>query len=183
VEVSGDNGLSWRQLNMGVRSAWNVSGTEAAGPDGTSYTGVNLGGNWVSSGTLTRLNCDLSGWAGSVIQIRFRVVTRNDTVNHHQDLGAGFGGFFIDDVTVTGNTTTGQGRSAASAPSMPGTGRSCDDGPSAEGGRGVTGTDDGARVPPEPAGPEGSGAPAGPATRFLPVERRFRPGDCWFPTE
>jgi hypothetical protein len=113
VEVSSDNGLSWRQLNMGVRSAWNVSGTEAAGPDGTSYTGVDTGDNWVSAGTLTRLNCDLSGWSGSVIQIRFRVITRNDTVNHHQDLGPGFGGFFLDDVTVTGNTTTGQGRSAA----------------------------------------------------------------------
>ena len=115
VEVSNNNGISWRQVNMGVRAAWNVSGTEAAGADGTSYTGVNLGDNWVNSGTLTRLNCDLSGWSGSVIQIRFRVVTRNDTLTHYHDMGAGFGGFFIDDVTVVGNTTTGQGRSAGDA--------------------------------------------------------------------
>jgi uncharacterized protein YegL len=114
VEVSNNNGIIWRQINMGIRSSWNVSGRDAAGPDGTSYTGVNLGDNWTSSNTLTRLNCDLSGWAGSVIQIRFRLVTRNDTAQHYDDLTDGFGGFFIDDVTVIGNTTTGQGRAAGS---------------------------------------------------------------------
>jgi hypothetical protein len=115
VEVSQNNGITWRQINMGIRSGWNVSGTDAAGPDGTSYTGVDLGDNWVASNTLTRLNCDLSGWAGSVIQIRFRLVTRNDTSQHYDDLSPGFAGFFIDDVTVVGNTTTGQGRSTEAA--------------------------------------------------------------------
>ncbi|MEM2869873.1 MAG: CARDB domain-containing protein [Thermoplasmata archaeon] len=122
VEVSSDNGVSWRQLNMGARSAWNVSGTEAAGPDGTSYTGVGIRDNWVDSRTLTRLNCDLSGWAGSVILLKFRVVTRNDLALHYHDLGAGFGGIFIDDVTVIGNTTTGQGRGAGGAPESGGDG-------------------------------------------------------------
>jgi len=107
VEVSNDNGVSWRQLNMGVRSAWNVSGSESAGPDGTSYTGVDLGNYWVHSSTVTRLSCDLSGWAGQVILLRFRVVTRNDTINHYQT-AAGFGGVYVDDVFVTGNTTTGR---------------------------------------------------------------------------
>jgi hypothetical protein len=108
IEVSQDAGVSWRQLNYGVRSAWNVSGTDAAGPDGTSYTGVEVTNRWVHSSTLTRVNCDLSGWAGQVILLRFRVVTRNDTANHYQDAGQGFGGLYVDDVFVMGNTTTGR---------------------------------------------------------------------------
>ena len=110
VEVSSNNGITWRQINMGIRSGWNISGTDAAGPGGTSYTGVDIGDNWVLSNSLTRLNCDLSGWAGSVILLRFRIVTRNDTAQHYDDLSPGFAGFFLDDVTVVGNTTTGQGR-------------------------------------------------------------------------
>jgi len=179
VEISSDLGISWRQINMGVRSSWNVSGCETAGPDGTSYTGVNIVDNWVSSGTLTRLNCDLSGWAGSVIQIRFRVVTRNDTVNHHADLGPGFGGFFVDDVTVTGNTTTGQGRSTpeGSGQQATGSGGSAGDGPRA------TVSADPGPSPPSPGGPDDreTGAPA-TTVRALP-ERRMRPGDFRFPTE
>jgi len=115
VEVTSNNGETWRALNRGVRSAWKVSGTEAAGPDGTSGTGVNLGDNWVESGTLARLNCDLTGWAGSVIQIRFRVTTRTDMTNHYDSNAAGFGGFYIDDVTVTGNTTTGRAMASSEA--------------------------------------------------------------------
>ncbi|MEM4728792.1 MAG: CARDB domain-containing protein [Thermoplasmata archaeon] len=111
VEVSSDNGITWRALNRGVRSGWKVSGTEAAGPDGTSATGVDLGGNWVASGTMSRLNCDLSGWAGSVILLRFRVVTRTDIADHYHSALAGFGGVYIDDIKVVGNTTTG-GRAA-----------------------------------------------------------------------
>ena len=110
VEVSSDTGISWRPIQFGARAAWKVSGTEAAGADGKSFTGVDIGGNWVYSTSLTRLNCDLSGWAGSVIQIRFRVVTRNDAMNHYYT-AVGWGGFYIDDVTVFGNTTSG-GRSA-----------------------------------------------------------------------
>jgi hypothetical protein len=111
VEVTSDVGISWRPVHFGVRAAWKVSGTEAAGGDGKSFTGVDLGSNWVYSTSLSRLNCDLSGWAGSVIQIRFRVVTRSDAVNHYHSV-TGWGGFYIDDVTVFGNTTTGA-RSAA----------------------------------------------------------------------
>jgi len=114
VEVSSDGGVSWRPLNFGVRSGWKVSGTEAAGGDGKSFTGVDLGGNWVYTTSLARLNCDLSGWAGTVIQLRFRVVTRADSVNHYHSV-TGWGGFYVDDVTVFGNTTTG-GRSAPEAP-------------------------------------------------------------------
>ncbi len=114
VEVSSDNGESWQALNRGVRSASGVSGTEAAGGDGTSITGVDLGDNWVSGGTMSRLACDLSGWAGKVILIRFRVVTRTDIFNHYDSAAAGFGGVYIDDVKVVGNTTTG-GRSVADA--------------------------------------------------------------------
>jgi len=113
VEVSSDVGVSWRPVHFGVRAAWKVSGTEAAGGDGKSFTGVDIGGNWVNSTSLTRLNCDLSGWAGSVIQLRFRVVTRADSVNHYHSV-TGWGGFYIDDVTVFGNTTTGA-RSAPAA--------------------------------------------------------------------
>jgi hypothetical protein len=195
VEVSSDLGISWRQINMGVRSSWNVSGTEAAGPDGTSYTGVNIVDNWVSSGTVTRLNCDISGWAGSVIQIRFRVVTRNDTVNHHQDLGPGFGGFFIDDVTVIGNTTTGQGRSVTderAAYSGQRTGET--EGNAADGPTGA-GTDSGAvdgrdRANPDRPAAERLAADSArktempsPARCPLYAARSSRPGDCWFPTE
>lgn len=106
VEVSDDGGVTWRPIHFGVRAAWKVSGTEPAGPDGKSFTGVNIGGNWVLSTSLARLNCDLTGWAGSVIHLRFRVVTRADTINHYESV-TGWGGLYIDDVTVFGNSTTG----------------------------------------------------------------------------
>jgi len=191
VEVSSNNGVTWRQINMGVRSAWNVSGEEAAGADGTCYTGVDIGDNWVMSGTVSRLNCDLSGWAGSVIQIRFRVVTRNDTAQHYDDLTHGFGGFFIDDVTVVGNTTTGQGRSA---PDGPVPGANADAGSiGMQEGAGGTGHGDGAcpdcpeegaRDASQPIAPSGlSGQPAAaPATRSVP-DRKARVEDSRFPTE
>jgi hypothetical protein len=120
VEVSNDVGVTWRPIHFGVRAAWKVSGTEAAGGDGKSFTGVDIGNSWVYSTTLARLNCDLSGWAGSVIQIRFRVVTRTDGVNHNET-ATGWGGFYVDDVTVFGNTTTG-GRAEGTGDRVPGTG-------------------------------------------------------------
>jgi hypothetical protein len=113
VEVSSDNGETWQALNRGVRSGSGVSGTLAAGADGTSTTGVNLTEYWVSGQTMSRLNCDLSGWAGTVILLRFRVVTRTDIANHYESNTKGFGGIYIDDVRVVGNTTTG-GRAAGS---------------------------------------------------------------------
>jgi hypothetical protein len=190
VEVSNNNGISWRQINMGVRAAWNVSGTETAGTDGTSYTGVDLGDNWVNSGTLTRLNCDLSGWAGSVIQIRFRVVTRNDTPMHYHDLGAGFGGFFIDDVTVVGNTTTGQGRSVEET-GTPGQGPGAG-GENGGAGRGERGAVDGAspHETPSDAKDASRGGEMRASGQVATVERSadrrglgLRRGDCWIPTE
>ena len=120
VEVSNDVGVTWRPVHFGVRAAWRVSGTEAAGGDGKSFTGVNIGNSWVYSTTLARLNCDLSGWAGSVVQIRFRVVTRTDAV-YHYETSTGWGGFYIDDVTVFGNTTTG-GRAPGAGCRGPGAG-------------------------------------------------------------
>jgi hypothetical protein len=139
VEVSADNGESWQALNRGVRSSSGVSGSVAAGGDGTSITGVELGDSWVSSKTMSRLNCDLSGWAGKVILLRFRVVTRTDTANHYDSAVAGFGGVYVDDVKVIGNTTTG-GRGFAGAA-----------GPGAPAGEAA----------PSVAGPEGDGGSAG----------------------
>ena len=105
VEISSDNGLTWHAINLGVRSSWGVSGTDNNGT--TSYTGHNAGGYWTQAGTLTRLNCDLSDWSGNVILIRFRMVTTSATnydpyESPYSDVG--FGGFYIDDVVVSGET-------------------------------------------------------------------------------
>jgi hypothetical protein len=121
IEVSSDNGETWQSLNRGARSGSGVSGTVAAGADGTSVTGVDVGGSWVASATMSRLSCDLSGWAGHVILIRFRVVTRTDIATHYESNAAGFGGVYVDDVKVTGNTTTG-GRSVGERSVPQGTG-------------------------------------------------------------
>ena len=103
VEVSSDNGLTWHAINLGVRSSWGVSGTDNNGT--TSYTGHNAGRNWTEAGTLTRLNCDLSDWSGNVILIRFRMVTTNATnYDHYESDSVNFGGFYIDDVVVSGET-------------------------------------------------------------------------------
>ncbi len=101
LEVSSDNGITWRAINFGVRAAWGLSGTEHK-----SYTGIDLGDNWVDSNSLARVNCDLSGWGGAVIKLRFRVVTAADDnpyfgSDHYQDPDA-FGGIFVDDVVVSG---------------------------------------------------------------------------------
>ncbi|MGC8924360.1 MAG: hypothetical protein ACP5KJ_04175, partial [Candidatus Micrarchaeia archaeon] len=48
VEVSADNGVSWQPICLGVRSGWNVSGTEGTQqgmPSGTSYTGITEPGD------------------------------------------------------------------------------------------------------------------------------------------
>jgi hypothetical protein len=114
VEISDDNGVTWKTITLGIRAAWGVSGNESdiqdGIMDGKSYTGLDPDfDRWVEAGTLTRLNCDISGWTGKVIMIRFRVVTASDDnpyfFNHHSEWygpTAQFGGFYIDDVTVIG---------------------------------------------------------------------------------
>lgn len=115
VEVSSDNGLIWKPINLGVRAAWGVSGTESDAADGIpndgrSPTGLDPDGdNWVEAGTLSRLSTDLSGWRGSVIKVRFRIVTTTGPnpfwdANHYEDANAGFGGVFVDDVIIYGES-------------------------------------------------------------------------------
>ncbi len=105
IEVTKDNGVTWEAINLGARAAWGVSGTDNTGT--TSYTGHDTGGNWVEVGSLTRVLTDLSDWSGNVIHIRFRVVNTNaGNYNHYMDPNAGFGGFYVDDVMVTGETLT-----------------------------------------------------------------------------
>ncbi len=127
VEVSSDGGITWASINLGVRSAWGISGTgfdaeDGNASDGKTYTGIGDSGEgayladdyWVEAGTMSRLNLDLGSWNGNQILIRFRVVTNNlnsifyahdDNANFGSD--PGFGGFFIDDVQVYGETIFG----------------------------------------------------------------------------
>jgi FlaG/FlaF family flagellin (archaellin) len=117
VEISSDNGVSWDPINFGSRAAWGVSGNDTDNQDnkpndGKSYTGIDSGDNWVEAGSLTRLNCDLTGWGGKVIRLRFRVVTAKDTNpyfgdQHYQQATAGFGGFYVDDVVIHGFSLLG----------------------------------------------------------------------------
>jgi hypothetical protein len=119
VEVSDDNGMSWKQITIGSRAAWGISGNESdiedGMIDGKSYTGLDVYGDdtdqdhWVESRTLTRLMCNLSGWSGSVIIVRFRVVTASDDNpyfgnNHTENVSVGFGGLYIDDVRIFGDS-------------------------------------------------------------------------------
>jgi FlaG/FlaF family flagellin (archaellin) len=120
VEISSDNAVTWKAINMGVRTAWGVSGNDSDAQDGIpndgkSYTGLDVHGQdtendgWVESGTLTRLNTDLTGWAGSVIIIRFRVITASDSnpyfgSNHCEWASAptNHKGIMVDDVIIYG---------------------------------------------------------------------------------
>ena len=56
---------------------------------------------------------NITGWSGSVVKIRFRVVTNLDPT--HYDRLTTFKGLAIDDVIVRGNTTT----SSAPLPRLP----------------------------------------------------------------
>lgn len=110
VEVSTDNKQTWVPLNLGVRSSWGVSGTEADLDDGVandtkSYTGLVMDGNlnnWVPAYTLTRLSTDLGSFTGSVINIRFRVITNTDAT-HYANISKDLG-IYIDDVFVYGSS-------------------------------------------------------------------------------
>ncbi len=121
IEVTSDNGVTWKDMTLGVRSAWGVSGTgtdlDDNNSDDKSYTGIPdsgegnavVDGYWVEAGTLTRLNIDLTPYSGKAIQIRFRVVTTltvpATAYDHYADDTVGFGGFWVDDVIVRGETT------------------------------------------------------------------------------
>ncbi len=92
VEVSTDGGVGWEAINDGARTASGVSNDlVTADPNG-----------WVAAKDVTRLNVDLSDFRGEIIKIRFRVVT-NDVQGHYEDPND-TGGFFVDDVVVSGET-------------------------------------------------------------------------------
>ncbi len=117
VEISDDNGVSWKAINFGARACWGISGNDPDAMDGIpgdgkSFTGINSGNYWVEAGSLTRLNCDLIGWSGSVIKVRFRVVTASDKneffgAKHYESTTIGFGGFYVDDVIIHGYSLEG----------------------------------------------------------------------------
>jgi hypothetical protein len=126
VEITTDGGVTWRALNLGIRSSWGVSGTGLDAldglNDGRAYTGLGdhgqgnaaADGYWVSAGSLSRLSVDLSAWTGHQVMLRFRMVTNNlDPATYAHDDNAnfggdpGFGGFYIDDVIVFGETIFG----------------------------------------------------------------------------
>lgn len=120
VEVTKDGGVSWTPINFGVRSSWGVSGTGLDNDDGTAdgkaYTGLSDSGDasaddyWVEADSLSRVNVDLSSFSGNAIQIRFRVVTCSHLAyehihdDHTFPAGEDFGGFYVDDVLVYGET-------------------------------------------------------------------------------
>lgn len=134
VEISTDGGAAWMTLNLGIRSSWGISGTgtdseDGVNYDGRSYTGltdtynpsssvaVNLAaaqddGYWVRAGSLSRLSIDISPWSGHQVILRFRMVTNNlpELLYPHSNnafFDPGFGGFYIDDVNVYGETIFG----------------------------------------------------------------------------
>ncbi len=102
VEISTDGGVTWTAINLGVRSAWGVSGSDNSGTQ--TVTGVNAGNNWVEAGSLTRLNVDLTAFRGNVIMLRFRVVTTSADNYQHYDKDTGWGGFYLDDVVISGES-------------------------------------------------------------------------------
>ncbi len=124
VEISSNGGATWTTLNLGIRSSWGVSGTgldaeDGAAGDGKTYTGFGDSGEgnyatdgyWVSAGTLSRLNIDISLWSGHQIILRFRMVTNNivdGTYPHTNNAvlppSPLFAGFYVDDVNVYGET-------------------------------------------------------------------------------
>jgi hypothetical protein len=131
VMISDDGGVTWREVNIGFGAGRYVSGTRTDADDYPSNDGKSASGitpdnspGWVHSDTLTNLEADLSGWAGSVIKLRFRVITNNGwqyyggawhdngaAAHHYEDGTVGFGGLYIDDVQIIGNSSTGSKKS------------------------------------------------------------------------
>jgi hypothetical protein len=102
VEISQDAGVSWQPVNLGVRMDAGVSGG---------------GGSpvWVSSATLARLESNISGWAGSVVNLRFRVVTTTEPGYVHcatagacvPPVAPGLGGVWVDNIRISGTSSGG----------------------------------------------------------------------------
>jgi hypothetical protein len=130
VEVSADDGLTWKPINLGSRAAEGVSGSKDDASDGypndgKSVTGLDPDGDkWVEAGSMTRLTTDLSGWRGSVVRVRFRVVTPAEegpfwSGRHYEDGGAGFGGLYIDDVIIYGESLEAENEKTRAEANIP----------------------------------------------------------------
>jgi len=133
IEVSTDNGQTWKSITYGVRIGWNYSGKDTNIVEYRNYYGINndipqaysgvkgevdlnthefientsTGYGWIPSVTLARLNCDLSGFVGNTIILRFRVYTNatgspKDSI--HYDSANEPKGVYIDDVFVVGES-------------------------------------------------------------------------------
>ncbi|MFO7791518.1 MAG: CARDB domain-containing protein [Candidatus Saliniplasma sp.] len=91
TEITTDGGKTWGSINTGVRMASGVS-------EGTnSWTSADDPDMW-------RLNVDLSGYSGETIRLRFRVATSNDEDYDNYEEELDFGGFYVDNVVVSGET-------------------------------------------------------------------------------
>ena len=98
VEISDDGGLVWKPVNLGIRIDPGVSGG-----GGTPA--------WISSTSLTRYERNISGWAGKVVTIRFRVVTTTESGYAHRDASstcttstAWCGGIWLDNIRISGDS-------------------------------------------------------------------------------
>jgi len=120
IAVSDDMGNTWHNIQFGYTFGWNVSGTRSdaddlPADDGKSYTGITPDGGpgWVSSNTLMKISADLSGASGSTILIRITMITNNDA-DIAENASLGWGGIYIDDIRIIGNSSLGGGKSSFS---------------------------------------------------------------------
>ncbi|MDI6916257.1 MAG: CARDB domain-containing protein [Thermoplasmatales archaeon] len=120
IAVSDDMGGTWHNIQFGLTFGWNVSGTrsdaqDAPSDDGKSYSGITPDGGpgWVSSNTLMKISADLSGASGSTILIRITMITNNDA-DLAENASLGWGGIYIDDIRIIGNSSSGGGKSSFS---------------------------------------------------------------------
>ncbi len=105
VEISDDNGMTWNSITYGVRIGWGSSGH--GNFSGVADDGSTASYNWVKSTTLLRINCDLSGWAGKIILIRFRIATNATSYpSYDPSYPNDPHGVFIDDVFIFGESNS-----------------------------------------------------------------------------
>lgn len=90
VEVSTDNGATWKPLSTQHTTDYNPNGN-AFGPGYTGYSGHPAGSEGPLDPTWVRESVDLSPYAGRRIQVRFELIT-DDAVN--------LPGLCIDDISV-----------------------------------------------------------------------------------